>query len=258
MYIVIYLYLINMEDKKISIILSVIVMKSEFEDIVSKEQYTKDDEFSNLHKEILVSYRKTYPSFTSIIITGVEDSYHKLHPVGTEIAFLLTYLGSKYYNPDIIVNTGYAGSSGYKKLKKGDIVISTEKGEYYRRSCILDYYEPFIKGLYPIKNFDKLGKELNFISGKIGTTDSFVADDNGEAKKKEITCVEMEFASISRIGHYLNKPVIGLKIISDGEEGDDNREKEFNESIENLGEVIYLNHLRLLFRLSDMNIHDLE
>jgi len=244
---------------KVSTILSIIVMKQEISDIIKKEAYTIDTEFTNQHKEILISYVKTYTkndgtSFKSIVLTGTDDPLHNRSPVGTEIAFLLSYLGCKYYNPNVIVNTGYSGSSGLINLKKGDIIISKGVGQYYLRECIIDYYAPVIIGSYPVYDSTKIGENLNFKPGQIGTCDSFLASDSGKAKEKGITCIEMEFAAISRIGYYLNIPVIGLKIISDGEDDETNRQGEFAEALETLGHKIENAFLVLIHYLSDYQL----
>lgn len=249
--------------QKISKILSIIVMKQELDEIISKEKYDIDEEFTSMHKEILTSYKKEYiindSKLTSIILTGKPDPLHNLYPVGTEIAFLLSYLGTKHYNPDCIVSTGYSGSSGLVTLKKGDVIISKGFGHYYLRECIMDYYLPVIKGNYPVFDSTNIGKELGFIPGQIGTSDSFLATDGGKSKENGITCIEMEFAAISRIGFYLNTPLIGLKIISDGEDDNESdRQGEFKHSLTALGAKIENAYLVLIKYLATLNKNSLS
>lgn len=215
---------------KINSFLAIIVMKEEFDLIVEKDKYEIDSDFTNLHKEVLISYKKKFTfnekSVEGIILTGTVDKLHKLSPVGSEVAYLLAYLGIKYYNPDVVLNCGYAGCSGLNKLFRGDIVLSTNKASYYLRKCIIPIYDPFVKGGYPVFDSTKIAESLGFKSGVVGTSDSFVESDGGVSKEVGASCIEMEFCAIARTCYTLNKQCIGIKIISDGDVDPDKSEEQ--------------------------------
>ena len=234
---------------KINKFLSIIVMKQECEMIIEKDEYLPDENFNKLHSQVATAYVKKFTfdqkEVDGIIITGTVDKLHKLSPVGCETAYLLSYLGVQYYKPDVLISIGYAGSTGYQKMKLGDVVISNGTGCYYLRDVIIPIYKPFINGNYPVYDSSFLAEKLGFIAGQVATSDSFLASDNNEAKNLGKSCIEMEFAAIARLGYTLGVEVIGLKIISDCEKDledgqtNEDRQKQFEESLKNLPNVIY-------------------
>lgn len=243
-------------DKPQRLILSIIVMAEELESIVDSEKYEIDEEFTSKHKNILVCYKKEYLrgdlKIISCILTSAKDPLHKaFNPVGNEIAFLLAYIGATELKPFIILSVGYAGNSGLKQLKKGDVIISKGTGSYYLRSCVFEPYDPVIKGGYPVLDGSSIGKDLGFIPGIIGTSDSFLATDNGVSKEKGIDIIEMEFAAIARMAYYYKIQVLGLKIVSDGETEEEDRNLEFVESMKKLGAKINQSYTKLIIYIAD-------
>lgn len=243
-----------------SCLIAIIVMKEEFEIIVLKDGYILDENFTNENKEILICYRKEYninnKIINSYILSGAQDPLYKLSPVGADIAHTLTYLGIKKYNPDLVVNIGYSGSTGYNNsLKIGDVICSESHGLYFNRECIIPAYAPLVRGVYPVPNTScTIAKSLNYIPGIIGTSDSFVTCEGSNAIEKKITCVEMEFNAVSKVSYTLNKPIIGLKLISDISNNNKNeREDEFAYSLENLKTKLHSEFYRLIKYLSENN-----
>jgi len=231
-------------------------MHEELNLLLKEDNYVLDDEFTNMHKSVLKSYRKLYEfkdrKIEGIIITGVPDFLHKLSPVGTETAHLLCYLGVTHYNPDVVISCGYAGGSGLQNFKLGDIMLSKGVGTYYMREVLHDLYKPFIKGGYPVLDCSRIAKKLDFEVGHIGTADSFLETDHGLSKKMGISAIEMEFAAISRVCFHLKTHVIGMKIISDtpsSKEGED-RKDEFEQSLKTLHEKIIFGFKALVKYLS--------
>lgn len=254
-----------MESNKqpIRCFVGIIVMKEEIEKIVETEKYCLHEEFTSKHKEMLLCYKKEYlfdgNTINAYLLTGASDPLHKVSPVGSEIAFTLTYLAVKEFNPDVILNIGYTGSTGHQQLKKGSIIISQGIGSHYLRECIVPVYAEAVKGKYPVFDGSKIGQDLGFLPGVIATSDSFVASDGGVAKNEKFTCIDMEFASIAKIGYYLNKPLIALKIVSDGEdETEETRHEEFNESLKTLGEKIQHAFLKLIEYLGHKGLDALK
>lgn len=252
-------------------VVTIIVMQEELDLIINKENYSIDDGFTDLHKNVLVSYKKEYKHqdkiVNSYIVSGSLDKLHKLSKVGCETASLLTYLSIQHYKPDLVLNCGYAGSSGLVHYNLGDLILSKEYGCYYEREMIFPSHKAITFGKYPIFDCEEISKKLGFHLGIIGTSDSFVSCDKGLSKSLGINCVEMEFAAISRICYNMGIPVIGLKIISDTHtleedgsensnnkpEDEDKRKSEFEFSIKELPSTIYNGYMKL-FNLVCFNL----
>lgn len=261
---------LNNYGLNINTVVTIIAMQEELDLIINSQNYSIDELFTNLHQNILVSYKKEYKHndkiVNSYIISGSEDKLHKLSKVGCETAALLTYLAIQHYKPNLVLNCGYAGSSGLVHYNLGDLILSKGYGCYYDREMIFQSHKDIAFGKYPVFNCEELNKKLNFHLGIIGTTDSFKSCDKGLSKSLGLSCVEMEFAAISRICYNMNVPVIGLKIISDThtlEEDeiekkiensiDDKRKSEFEFSVKELPSTIYNGYMKL-FNLVCFNL----
>lgn len=211
---------------KIKKILFVIVMEEESNAILEMEKFKKDEDFSELHRNLLdVHYLEVNTGSEEdkgviYIIRPKKDPLHNTSLFGTEIAFLLTYLGIQHYKPDVVISMGYAGYTNFnndlngRDLNLGDVAIAREKSIYHSRVMIIKEYEKTCEGHYPVHNCENMVKELNYFSCRVGTDSSFIVHDHC-AFSKEIHVVEMELCSVSRAAAYFNVPCIGVKIISD-------------------------------------------
>jgi hypothetical protein len=201
-------------------------------------------EFEN----IMEAYVKKTEEGEVIIVRPKDDPLHKTGLFGTEISFFITYIGIKYFNPDLVISMGYAGDTGVGvKLKLGDVCIAEDKSIYHRREMIIKFFENTSHGHYPVLSCPNLCKELSFINAKVGTSNSFV-DHDKIAFEKNIEVVEMELCSVARACSYFNTPCVGVKIISDsGDEtvSEDEREKQFMESLVVLQKSFYESFERL-------------
>jgi nucleoside phosphorylase len=217
------------ENKQIKKILYVIVMEEESNAVLEMENFKKDEEFSALHSNLLdVHYLEVNKNESGseedkgiiYIIRPRKDPIHNTSLFGTEISFLLTYLGIHQYKPDVVISMGYAGYTNFnndlngRDLGLGDVAIAREKSMYHSRVMIIKEYEKTCEGHYPLHNCENMVKELNYFSCRVGTDSSFIVHDHC-AFSKEIHVVEMELCSVARAAAYFNIPCVGVKIISD-------------------------------------------
>lgn len=230
-------------NKQIKKILYVMVMEEESNAVLESQKFTKDEEFSALHGNILdvhyLEYTKNSENIENYkdksiiyIIRPRKDPLHNTSQFGTEIAFLLTYLGIQQFKPDIVISMGYAGYTNYnndlkRELTLGDVAIARDKSIYHSRIMIIKEYEKTCEGHYPLHNCENMVKSLNYHSCKVGTDSSFIPHDQC-AFGKEIHVVEMELCSVARAAAYFNLPCVGVKIISDTK-SDSHDEKERQE-----------------------------
>lgn len=225
-------------ENKIAKVLYCIVLPEESQILIDKYGFRKDVDFSEKHKNLLETFVlfDNLNNLEIIIVRPLNDPLNNTPLFGTEISFLISYLATQYYDPDVIISFGYAGSTGKNKnLKLGDIVLSRDCGYYFRRNMIIEYYQKTSMGLYPVYNCKNASRELNFPLCKIGSSNSFVNHDT-IATSKGVEVVEMELCSIARVAYYFKIPCLGLKIISDCSTDDEltdekEREKIFLESL---------------------------
>jgi len=222
-----------------------IVLPEESQILIEKCNFIKDEEFSKSHSSLLETFHSIDPihNLEIIIVRPLNDPFSNTPLFGTEIAFLITYLAAKHYNPDLIISFGYAGSTGLNKnIKLGDIVLSRDCGYYFRRNMIVDFYQKTSMGLYPVFNCIKASEKLGFYLAQIGSSNSFVNND-AIAHSKKVEVVEMELCSVARAAYYFKIPCVGMKIISDtskDHEFTDEKERifEFLKSLEIMREQI--------------------
>ena len=235
-------------------ILYVIVMPEESSVLLQNEKFVKDETLSGEYSNILESFTLTKEvskendsteKYQIIIIRPTNDPINNTSLFGTEISFFISYIGLKHYKPDLIISLGYAGDTSTideERLKLGSVVIAKQKGLYHRREMIIKFYEKTSEGHYPLLNCDQMVKSLGFHSCSVGTSNSFCKHDN-VAVNKGIKVVEMELCSVARAGAYFNVPCIGVKIISDGGsdsiQNEEEREKQFLESLEIMKNTLY-------------------
>ncbi len=150
--------------------------------------------------------------------------------VGKVNAAAATQLLIDKYAPDIIVNTGIAGSLD-EKINIGDVVLSTDSLEHdmdvtglgYKKGVNPDMEESIFVADEKIREIAKkaclkVNPDIEVFEGRVVSGDQFISErSQKEAIKKEFDglCTEMEGASIAHVC-YLNKvPFLIIRAISD-------------------------------------------
>lgn len=223
-------------SKQVNRIMYMIVLPEESNAILEKEKFIKDTVITKDYSNILEAFVLNKNNTETIIIRPLDDPLHSTSLFGTEIAFFVTYMGIKLFQPDVVISMGYAGEVTLNEgdsLGLGAVVIAKEKTIYHRRQMIVKYYEKTSEGHYPVLSCDKLVSELNFKSCLVGTSNSFVRHDDVAITKK-VQVVEMELCSVARACHYFNIPCIGVKIISDGGATDISEEERVKQFLDSL------------------------
>ena len=151
--------------------------------------------------------------------------------IGKVNAAMSTQVMIDHYNPDVIINSGIAGSVS-KTLKIGDIVISkdcvqhdfdgTQMGDpkgliQYNDETRIDI--PVSKDIAQ-KLFDacKDIKDTNVVLGRIATGDIFVADKSmrqSVADEFDALACEMEGGAVAQVCYRNDVPCAVLRCISD-------------------------------------------
>lgn len=175
-------------------------------------------------------------------VSGVEYSIGKLF--GKDVVLATCGIGKVFaaicaqtmilrYSPDIIINTGVAGTlTG--KLSVCDVAVSKDVVQHDMDTSAIGDPVGLISGIniVNIPASDRLCSMvevaaksigLNTLAGTIASGDVFVAD---EAKKTYIRekfgaiACEMEGASIGHVCYVNNVPFVVIRAISDGGDGD--------------------------------------
>lgn len=154
--------------------------------------------------------------------------------VGKVNAALCTQILADFYSPDVLINTGVAGSLD-TQINIGDIVVSEDAvqhdmdasavgdpvGQVPRMNVLAFPADPVLVKKAAEAN-RKANPDIQTFTGRIASGDQFIS---GGEKKKQIQeffharCAEMEGAAIAH-GAYLNKiPYVILRAISDKADG---------------------------------------
>lgn len=154
--------------------------------------------------------------------------------VGKVNAALCTQILADFYSPDVLINTGVAGSLD-AQINIGDIVVSEDAvqhdmdasavgdpvGQVPRMNVLAFPADPALVKKAAEAN-RKANPDIQTFTGRIASGDQFIS---GGEKKKQIQenfharCTEMEGAAIAH-GAYLNKiPYVILRAISDKADG---------------------------------------
>ena len=150
--------------------------------------------------------------------------------VGKVNAAACTQLLIDKFNPDVIVNTGIAGSLD-AKINIGDIVLSTDALEHdmdvtglgYKKGIIPDQDVSIFVADEKIRKIakescEKVNTDIAVFEGRVVSGDQFIS---GREKKDEIKkefdglCTEMEGASIAHVSYLNNVPFLIIRAISD-------------------------------------------
>ncbi len=144
-----------------------------------------------------------------------------------------------YYNAEVLINTGVAGSLD-ASVNIGDIVISTDAVEYDMDVTALGYKRAVIPDMNPLftENSDRItifkadekirtiaveccknvNDDIAVFEGRVASGDAFIFGKNLKDKIVEIThafCVEMEGASIAHTAALNEVPFLIIRAISD-------------------------------------------
>ncbi len=148
--------------------------------------------------------------------------------IGKVSASIATTILINLYQPQIIVNSGSAGSL-ISLLKIGDIVFPQKTCYYdvdltnfgYSRGQVPKYPKKFVinKKIYNFLKKKIIQYKLKFTSGLIISGDSFIRKSSIIKKLKNqfpsAIAAEMESAAIAQVCHQFNIPLIIIKSISD-------------------------------------------
>lgn len=152
--------------------------------------------------------------------------------IGKVFAAICTEAMILEYNPDVIINTGVAGTLT-DKLSIGDIAVAKNVVQHDMDTSPLGDPRGLISGINVIyieadeSTAERLSKaagelKINTLSGTVASGDQFIA--SGE-KKKDITesfnavACEMEGAAIGQVCYVNGKPFAVLRAISDSADG---------------------------------------
>jgi 5'-methylthioadenosine nucleosidase len=223
-------------------VLLVVAMDKEAAPIINALNLKKSlHSFSNLPMQ---GYVGKYNNLAIFLILNGKDPVNNVQNVGTQAATLATYLGIKYFHPDLVINVGTAGGTFASGAKVGDIYIS-QKIYFYARRIPLPGYAEYGMGGYDSANFDQITNSLNLRKGIVCSGDSFDDDqkDTDVISKNNCAVREMEAAGVAWLSMLTNTPMFAMKGITDmieSKDGHDDFKKNFAQVTENLADKLKL------------------
>ena len=163
-----------------------------------------------------------------------ESSIGKINAAVTASAMIMEY------NPNVIINTGIAGSLK-DKVKIMDVVVANRISAHDEGKVFNRYY-PFINSVDINEKYVKIAKDAyvnlyenleNLYIGEVITGDEFINSDDQKEKIKKYfknaLVVDMECWAIAKVCYRANKNFIVIKTISDN--ANDNADDNYNNFI---------------------------
>ena len=169
-----------------------------------------------------------------------QNGLHNIHNVdliGSVPATLNTHEVISTYKPDLVISAGTAGGMGAKGAQIGDVYFSKDNVFFHDRHYYTKGYREHGIGNYPCVNGEWLHDFVlnnNCKFGNLSSGDAFYLSpqqerqwnqNNGEVK-------DMEAAAVAFVADLHCVPFIGIKVISDIDDGAERIEKQFARNFE--------------------------
>ncbi|MBR1969065.1 MAG: 5'-methylthioadenosine/adenosylhomocysteine nucleosidase [Clostridia bacterium] len=212
-------------------------MDVEIENIIKNMTDTKSEEISSV-------------TYTSGKLKG-KDVVCAVCGIGKVFAAICTQTMILRYNPDIIINTGIAGSLS-ADLRVCDTVVAESLVQHDMDTTYFGDPKGFVQhlGIVNIPCNEELGikicsvmenKGVHCVRGVIATGDAFIADEatkNDIAKTFNAIACDMEGASIALVSYMGNVKCVVMRTVSDGAEGNDEYETNKDETAKKSTEAL--------------------
>ena len=212
-------------------------MDVEIENIIKNMTDIKSEEISSV-------------TYTSGKLKG-KDVVCAVCGIGKVFAAICTQTMILRYNPDIIINTGIAGSLS-SDLRVSDTVVAESLVQHDMDTTYFGDPKGFVQhlGIVNIPCDEALGtkichimedKGVHCVRGVIATGDAFIADENIKndiSKTFNAVACDMEGASIALVSYMGNVKCVVMRTVSDGAEGNDEYETNKDETAKKSTEAL--------------------
>lgn len=212
-------------------------MDVEIENIIKNMTDTKSEKISSV-------------TYTSGKLKG-KDVVCAVCGIGKVFAAICTQTMILRYKPDIIINTGIAGSLS-SDLRVSDTVVAESLVQHDMDTTYFGDPKGFVQhlGIVNIPCNEELGikicsvmedKGVHCVRGVIATGDAFIADEatkNDIAKTFNAIACDMEGASIALVSYMGNVKCVVMRTVSDGAEGNDEYETNKDETAKKSTEAL--------------------
>lgn len=203
---------------------------------------TKDEELFESNLPFLAFSGSFKDAKVTVITNGKDGVYNTgVDNVGTVPAALATYLAlAKLQSVDILINAGTAGGFKRKGAAIGDVFLTTAAANHDRRIAIPGFTSYGIGRLDSMKSDDseasdtminpsKLAKALEYKTGVVTTGNSLDKTDECDKRmlENDASVKDMEAAAIAWSCALMQKPFLGLKVVTDIVDGDIPTQDEF-------------------------------
>jgi 5'-methylthioadenosine nucleosidase len=238
----------KMPTTPIQHVLVAVAMEAEAMPFVEHLGLQKDEELFESHLPFL-AFSGTHNGAKVTVITNGKDTVYNtgVDNVGTVPAALATYLALHKLKDsvDLLINAGTSGGFKRKGAAIGDVFLTTAVSHHDRRIAIPGFTSYGVGRLDSKESVDsepsetminpaKLAELLKFKTGVVSTGNSL--DKTEECDKhmlsNDASVKDMEAAAIAWSCALLQKPFLGVKVVTDIVDGDVPAQDEF---LANLG-----------------------
>lgn len=173
-----------------------------------------------------IVYEGSYKGATVLVYSPGESDGKSL--VGTDFAFLTTFLAHQTDKPDLFVNAGTCGGFAKRGGAIGDVYV-VDKFQYHDRRVAIPGYDVMCVGERTSQPSPKLVAALGCKTGPCTTGNSldYIPDDTARMESFGACCKDMEAASIAWAAELTSTPLVAVKVVTDIVDGGKPTHEEF-------------------------------
>jgi len=197
-------------------------------------------------------YKGSFRQLEIALFTSGLDNRHGVDNIGCEPATLMAHIAIEAYQPDLIISAGTAGGFAANGSTIGEVFLSTEF-VFNDRHVPLDGFEESANGHYPSFDTRSLADSLRLRRGVFSTGSSLEKSAKDLAKAESLNAVskDMESAAIAWVAMLHNKPLLGIRSITNLVDLENDSETEFLKNFETAKVALRKKLLNLLTDISE-------
>ena len=174
-----------------------------------------------------------------LLVVNGDCPQHGCARVGTQAAAVAAWEIIRVFKPDLLLSAGTAGGFS-ERSEIGEVFLSEACFSYHGRDIPVPGFAEYERGRYPAYEVPGLAEALAVRTAKISTSDTIRSSELELARLAEenITCKEMEAASIAEVAMLTHTPFFALKVVTDFIDQPEDMAEQFVENFQ-----LAINHL---------------
>ena len=146
-----------------------------------------------------------------------EDPELACDRIGTDSAVMTSYLLTREFRPDLLVNAGTCGGFLKRGGRIGAVYLASKAFLFHGRVIPLPGFKEYGVGRIPALPASGLTEAIDVMQGVVSTSDSFTATPQELAffDSEDVVAKEMEAAAIARLARDIGVAFLAIKAVTD-------------------------------------------